>query len=196
MLQFLPLIVKNSWRNRRRTSLTVASVAASLSLLGILMAIYHAFYFSEPAPEQALRLVARNKVSLIFPLPESYGQKIRAVPGVREVMMRQWFGGMYKDRLPQNMFARFAIEPDKLFTLRGEMRIPEDQKKAFQRERQGCLIGLPLAEKYNLKPGDRLTLQGDIYPGNYEFIVAGIYDSPGNNETLYFHRKFLEESMA
>ena len=53
MLGYLPLIAKNCWRNRRRTTLTILSIAASLSLLGIFMAIYAAFYFSEPTPEQA-----------------------------------------------------------------------------------------------------------------------------------------------
>src|SRR6476661_3676943 len=115
MLRYLPLVSKNAWRNRRRTVLTILSVAASLSLLGILMAIYAAFYVSEPPPEQALRLTVRNKVSLVFPMPQAYGEKIKRIPGVRAVMAQQWFGGMYKNNRPENLFARFAIEPDKIF---------------------------------------------------------------------------------
>src|SRR6266567_2595161 len=106
MLRYLPLIAKNCWRNRRRTILTILSVAASLSLLGILMAIYAAFYLREPPPAQALRLAVVNKVSLIFPLPEAYREKIKLVPGVREIMAQQWFGGVYKDRRAENVFAR------------------------------------------------------------------------------------------
>jgi putative ABC transport system permease protein len=83
MLGYLPLIAKNCWRNRRRTTLTILSIAASLSLLGIFMAIYAAFYFSEPTPEQALRLATVNKVSLVFPMPEAYREKIKRIPGVR-----------------------------------------------------------------------------------------------------------------
>src|SRR3954447_19429632 len=105
MLRYLPLIVKNAWRNRRRTILTVLSIAASLSLLGILMAIYAAFYASQPPPAQALRVAVRNKVSLVFPLPESYAMKIKRILGVREVMAQQWFGGVYKDSRPENLFA-------------------------------------------------------------------------------------------
>ncbi len=122
MLRYLPLIAKNAWRNRRRTILTILSIAASLSLLGILMAIYAAFYVSEPPPAQALRLAVTNKVSLTFSMPEAYREKIKQIPGVREVMAEQWFGGMYKDRRPENLFARFAIEPDKIFTIRSEMK--------------------------------------------------------------------------
>src|SRR5437867_1961734 len=146
MFKYFPLIAKNAWRNRRRTTLTVLSIAASLSLLGILMAIYAAFYLSEPAPAQALRLAVSNKVSLVFPLPEAYRVKIKRVPGVREVMVSQWFGGVYKDRRPENLFARFGIEPDKVFTIHSEFRLPEEQKIAFQRERTACLIGRQLSE--------------------------------------------------
>src|SRR5437762_3282859 len=147
MFRYFPLVLKNAWRNRRRTVLTILSIAASLSLLGILMAIYAAFYFNEPPPEQALRLAVRNKVSLVFPLPEAYREKIRRIPGVREVMAQQWFGGFYKDRRPEHVFARFAIEPDKIFTVLGELEVPEEQKIAFQRERTACLIGRKLSDK-------------------------------------------------
>jgi len=195
MLGYLPLIAKNCWRNRRRTTLTILSIAASLSLLGIFMAIYAAFYFSEPTPEQALRLATVNKVSLVFPMPEAYREKIKRIPGVREVMVSQWFGGVYIDNRPEHMFARFAIEPDKMFTIHGEMKLPEEQKIAFQRERTACLIGRQLSEKIGKKLGDRITIQGDIFPIPLELTVRAIYDSAENNENLYFDRKYLDESI-
>src|SRR5215471_9789811 len=97
MARHLPLILKNCWRNRRRTVLTVLSIGVSLCLLGVLMAIYHAFYFADPPPGSALRLVSRNKVSLAFPMPQSYRDKIKQISGVREVGISQWFGGKYID---------------------------------------------------------------------------------------------------
>jgi len=187
--------MKNVWRNRRRTLLTILSIAASLSLLGILMAIYAAFYFSAPPPAQALRLVVRNKVSLVFPMPEAYREKIKRIPGVQEVTAQQWFGGMYKNNRPENLFARFAIEPDKIFIVRGEMKVPEEQKTAFQRERTACLIGRQLADKIKVGLGDRITLQGDIFPITLELTVRAIFDSEQNSEVLYFDRKYLDESI-
>ena len=195
MLRHLPLILKNSWRNRRRTLLTILSVGVSLCLLGILMAIYHAFYFSEPNASQALRLVTRNKVSLAFPMPQSYREKIRQIPGVQEVGISQWFGGVYIDRRPEHMFARFAVEPDKIFTIHGEMTIPEDQKKAFQQERTACIAGRLLAEKYNWHLGERITLQGDIFPVTLELTLRGVFEHADNPEVLYFSREYLEESL-
>jgi putative ABC transport system permease protein len=195
MFRYLPLVTRNAWRNRRRTVLTILSVAASLSLLGILMAIYAAFYASDPPPEQALRLTVRNKVSLVFPIPEAYREKIKRIPGVREVMGQQWFGGVYKNNRPENLFARFAIEPDKIFIVRGEMRLPQEQKAAFQRERTACLIGRQLAGKIHAGLGDRIALQGDIFPVTLELTVRAIFDTEENNEVLYFNRKYLDESV-
>jgi putative ABC transport system permease protein len=196
MFRYLPLIIKNCWRNRRRTTLTIVSIGVSMCLLGVLMALYHAFYFGEPAPEEALRLVTRNKTSLAFPLPEFYGQKIHQIPGVRETMISQWYGGVYKDaRDPKNFFARFAVEANKLFDIYSEFRIPEEQKKAFARERTACVIGRDLAVKFHFHENDRITLVGDIFPGTLELTVKGIFESPRPSEVLYFHREYLMEGL-
>jgi len=194
MIRYLPLIFKNALRSRRRSILTICSVAASLCLLGVLMAIYHAFYFGQATPAQALRLVARNRISLATVMPISYRQKIQQVPGVREVMIMQWFGGVYKDS--KNVFARFAIEPSRLFTLYPEYITSEEEKKAFIRERSACMIGRAIADKYNIKLGDRMTLTGDIFPVTMEFTVRAIYDSADNNETMYFNLDYLFESLS
>ncbi len=197
MVRFLPLAVRNSWRNRRRTVLTILSTGASLCLFGVLLAVYAAFYYAEPSPAQASRLLVRNRVSLAFPMPMYYGDRMRRVPGVREVAMSQWFGGKYKDsRDPKNFFARLAIEPDKLFTVRSELQMPEDQKRAFLRERTACVLGRPLADRLGIALGDRLTLVGDIFPVNLDLTVRGIFDAPDNAEVLYFPWKYLEESIA
>jgi putative ABC transport system permease protein len=193
MFRYLPLIIKNGLRNRRRSILTICSVAASLCLLGVLMAIYHAFYFGQATPEQALRLVTRNKISLATVMPISYRQKILQIPGVREAMVTQWFGGVYKE--PKNVFARFAIEPSRIFTLYPEYKTTEEEKKAFQRERSACMIGRAIADKYNIKLGDRVTLKGDIFPVTLELTTRAIYDSTENNESLYFNLDYLFESL-
>jgi putative ABC transport system permease protein len=193
MFRFLPLVLKNCWRNRRRTFLTIASISVSMCLLGVMIAMYHALYLSDATPEQALRVVTRNKISLTQQMPESYKNRIKQIPGVREVMVSQWFGGTYKD--PKNFFARFAADSDKVFTIFQDLKIPADQRIAFERDRTGCVIGRDLAIKYKLNIGDRLTLVGDIFPGDYEFTIRGIFDSPRASEILYFSRDYLEQSL-
>ncbi|HLY61428.1 MAG TPA: ABC transporter permease [Terriglobia bacterium] len=197
MFKHLPLVFKNSWRNKRRTFLTIASVGVSLCLLGLLMAIYHALFFNTPTPGSEMRLVTRNRVSLGQPLPAFYGEKIRAIPGVRETEVEQWTGGKYIDDHPEHMFARMAIEPDKFFTVYPDVKIPEDQKKAFQKERSACIAGRELVEKLHWKLGDHITIKGDIFPVDLEFTLRGIFvsDDAFMSRALYYNREFLEQSL-
>jgi putative ABC transport system permease protein len=194
---YLPLIAKNSFRNRRRSLLTILSIAASLCLLGLLLTIYHTFFFTEATPDQALRLVTRNRVSLANPLPISYQQQIKQVPGVKEAMIFQWFGGVYKDsRDPANFFARFAVEAEKFGVTHPDYKLPDDERQAFVNDRTGCIVGRKTATRHNLKPGDRVTLTGDIFPITLELTVRGVYDNKIDSESLFFHYKYMNESLA
>ena len=196
MLRYIPLVFKSSMRNRRRSVLTILSIGVSLSLLGVLMAVYYAFYFSDPTPDQALRIVVRNKVSLVNYLPLSYANQIKQIPGVVQLAGSNWYGGTYKDsRDSKNFFGRFATEPEQILKVRPEMKLTEEEKKAFIHERTACIIGRQLAENLGLKLGDRVPLQGDIYPGNIELTVRGIFEAPINNEVLYFNREYIWEGL-
>ena len=196
MFAHLPFILKNALRNRRRSLLTVLSIAASLCLLGVLMAFYHVFFLEEPTEQQALRLWTRNRVSLANPLPLSYKQQIQQVPGVKHVGVFQWFGGSYKDaRDPKNMFGRFAVDPDLLADLYPEYVVLADQRKAFQQERSACIVGDKLARRLGFRVGDRVQLVGDIFPVTLDLVVRGIYTAPRDNENLLFHFDYLNQSL-
>jgi putative ABC transport system permease protein len=197
MFRYLPLIIKNSLRNRRRSILTVGSMAVSLCLLGVLMAMYHALFMGQPSESQALRLICRNRVSLTQPIPIYFRDKIRQIPGVHEVMVWQWFGGVYKDnRDPKNAFPRFGAEPDRLFKVHQEFRMPEDQQLAFQHERTGAVVSRELAEKQNFKIGDRITLVGDYMPVTLDLKLVGIFDEPEKMAVMYFNREYLKEALG
>jgi len=197
MLSFATLIARNSIRSRRRSVLTILSIAISFCLMGVLMAMYSLFFLSDPVPDQALRLIVRNRISFTNPLPVSYIDKIRTVPGVREVMIQQWFGGTYKDsRQPTNNFARFAVEPEKLFRLHPEYAISRTEAQDFIKRRDSCILGRALAGRLGIKLGDRVALEGDIFPARLDLIVAGFYESAIDNEALYFHNEYLNESLS
>ncbi len=197
MFRHLPLIFKNSLRNRRRSLLTIISIAASLCLLGTLLALYNSFFHAEVTPDQALRLITRNRVSLANPLPFSYQQQIKQIPGVKEAMILQWFGGTYKDaRDPANMFARFAVEAEKLAVVNPEYKLPEAERAAFLQEQAACIVGRKTATRHNMKIGDRLAIDGDIFPVKLDLVVRGIYDCDIDNESLFFHYKYLNESLS
>jgi putative ABC transport system permease protein len=196
MFRYFPLAFKNTLRNHRRTFLTVSSIAVSLCLLGVLIAIYHALFMGQQTPGQALRLVVRHRVSLAQPIPAAYEAKIRTVPGVKEVSVWNWFGGTYKDARDQkNFFARLGVEPKAFMTIRTQMEMPEDQRRAFITDRTGCVISRDLAEKLNIKLGDRVTLIGDIYPVTLDLKVVGIFDDPDAKQTLFFNYDYLRDAL-
>jgi putative ABC transport system permease protein len=196
VFRYFSLAFKNSLRNRRRSALTISSIAVSLCLLGVLIAMYHALFFAQETPGQALRLVTRHKVSLAQPLPVAYEAKIRSVPGVKQVSVWNWFGGTYKDnRDSKNFFARMGVEPKAFMEIRTQMEMPEDQRRAFINDRTGCVVSKDLAEKLNFKLGDRITLVGDIYPVNLELKVVGIFDDPDAQDTLFFNYDYLRDAL-
>jgi len=188
---------KNALRNRRRSLLTIASIAVSLCVLGLLMSLYRGLFLSGPAtPAQALRLVVHHRVSMTQAIPMSYVDRVRRIPGVRAAQEWDWFGGTYKDARDQrNFFARFIIEPDKLFTIIPEIQLPEDQKQAFLHERTGCIVGKDIAEKFHWKLGDRITLVGDIWPITLELKLVGIYENPLDNASMYFNADYPREAL-
>jgi len=196
MLRYSSLALRNILRNTRRSILTIASMAVSLCLLGVLIAMYHALYFGEQTPGQAIRLITRHKVSLGQAIPYAYEQKIRSVPGVKEVSAWNWFGGTYKDaRESKNFFARMGVEPKQFFTIRTQLVMPEDQRHAFLTDKTGCIISSDLAKSLNLKLGDRITLVGDIYPVNLELKVVGVFDDPDTVQSLFFNADYLRDAL-
>ena len=188
-------VTKNAFRNKRRSTLTVLSIAFSLLLLTLMMTIWRAFYLDQGSAESSERLVTRHRVSLTFSLPGFYREKIRAIPGVVSVVPVSWFGGIYKDQKPENFFAQFGTDPEEFFKTFRDMRMPEDQAKAWQRDRQGVIVNDTLAAKYGWKLGDRIVLQGTIYPVNLELNVRGIFHSVPDNKSVYFNSKYVEEAV-
>jgi putative ABC transport system permease protein len=188
-------VTKNAFRNKRRSILTVLSIAFSLLLLTLMMTIWRAFYLSDGSAESAQRLVVRHRVSLTFSLPGFYREKIRAIPGVVSVVPVSWFGGIYKDQKPENFFAQFGTDPEEFFQTFRDLEIPQDQIKAWQRDRQGVIVDDTLAAKYGWKPSDRIVLQGTIYPVNLELNIRGIFHSTPDNKSVYFNSKYVEEAV-
>src|SRR5215470_7281371 len=197
MFRYVSLVMKNTLRNRRRSILTMASVAASLCLLSVLAAIYRVLFFGGAStPAQALRLITHHKVSLAQPLPIAYIGQIRQAPGVKAATAWQWFGGAYRDAQdPRNFFARFAVYPSETFRVWPDYEIAEDQRLAFERRRTACVASRTLADKFGWKPGERITLIGDSFPVSLDLTLVGIFDGAENSEILYFNYDYLRESL-
>jgi len=188
-------VAKSAFRNKRRSLLTVASIAFSLLLLCIMLCVWRSFYIDKGAPDSALRIMTRHKVSLANFLPIYYRDKIRAVPGVVHVVPMTWFGGIYKDEKPENFFAQMATDPDEYFDVAADKVMPADQLAAWKRDRAGCVVDADLARKHHWKIGDHIILQGTIFPANLDLTLRGIYSIDPPQSNLYFHTKYLEESV-
>jgi len=193
---YLPFILKNALRNPGRSALTAGSIAASFCMLGVLSALYHLFFFAPDTNESAQRLIVRNRISIANLLPLSYRNQIRNVPGVKEVIVFQWFGGVYKDsRDPANFFPRFAVDAARLFGMHPEYKVSDDQRAAFINERTACMVGRAIANRLNLKLGDRMPITGDAFPVNLNLTLRAIYDSEADDADLFFHYDYLDELL-
>jgi putative ABC transport system permease protein len=188
-------VVRNTFRNKRRSLLTMISISFSLLLLTLMICIWRAFYVDQVAPEASRRLIIRDRVSLAFFLPEFYRAKIRAVPGVTAVVPVTWFGGRYIDDRPEHFFAQVATDPDEYLKVASDKIVPPDQLKAWQQDRAGALVDVTLATKYHWKIGDKITLQGTIFPVNPELTIRAIYHRDPPQNGLYFDTKYLEEAV-
>jgi putative ABC transport system permease protein len=195
-MSFFLLIFKSAFRNRLRTLLTATGVAIAIVAFLALRTFISAWYAGVES-SSADRLIARNKISITVPLPLAYVQKIRDLLGDRgQVSYESWFGGVYpKDE--HGFFASLAAD-EAVFKLYPEIVIPPDRWEAWMSDRQGALVGVRLAEKYGWKIGDRVTLRGAIYGGNWDFTVEGMYQSTSkavDQSSFFFHWKYLNETV-
>lgn len=188
------LILKNTLRHKLRTFLTFLGIAIAVIAFGLLQTVVTAWHLGVEA-SHANRLVSRHAVSFIFPLPLAYNDRILHLRGVDDVCYANWFGGVYIDK--KQFFARMAVS-DNFFDIYPEYIVPKDELKTYLRERNACIIGSELAKRYNLKIGDIMPLDGDIFPGKWEFVVRGIYtpgDKAADPSNMVFHWTYLDESM-
>ena len=191
-MKFLPFVLRNLLRNKRRSALTAFAVGVSVFLV---VALRTALYqlMTPPAEQSRFRLVSLHASSLQSPLPEGHVEKIRHVPGVLKTTPMTWFNGQWQK--PENFFANFEIEAETFWDVFPEQVLPEPEKRAFLKDPRGCFAGRDLAKKFGWKIGDKILLTGTIYPCDLDLNLHGIYDGP-DSTWLLFHRKYAEESLG
>lgn len=192
---FLKLILRNLGRQKLRNGLTGLGLVVAISAFGLLRTVVDAWYAGAEATS-ANRLITRNAISLVFPLPISYLQRIRQVDGVTVASYASWFAGVYID--PKNFFPQFAVEPESYLSMYPEYLLSAEERSAFFHDRQGVVVGRKLAEQFNWKIGDTVPLRGTIYPGSYSFVLRGIYrgiDRKTDETQFFFHWNYLNERL-
>jgi len=194
-MRFLHLVLRSLLRSRRRTVLTVLSLAVSVMLVAILQSVLFTLDSFAHNPNASNRIAVRHKVSITNLIPYRYIEWLRQQPEVDAVMGLQWFGGVYQD--PKNFFPNFAADPEPITRVFKEelVEYSEAQFKDFVRDRNSCIAGHALMEKYGWKVGDVITLKGTIFPMDARLTIRGTWRSRrGTDEqALYFHWKLVEE---
>lgn len=191
----LKFIIRNALRHKLRTALTIIGVAVAVLAFGLLRTLVDLWYLGVETAS-ASRLVTRNAVSLVFPLPISYKDRIRQAEGVRGVSWGNWFGGIYISE--KNFFPNFAVDPSSYMALYPEYVLTDEEKKSFILDRRGAVVGRNLVERFGWKVGDIVTLKGTIFPGEWEFVIRGVYRGAQRNtdETQFiFHWEYLNETI-
>ena len=188
-------ILKNALRNKRRAMLSILSVAVSLFLLVTLLVALRELTLPPEDLGAALRVVVRSKISIANPLPARQRPIIERIPGIEAVAPFTWFGGNFKNEEALT-FAQFATEPKLMRVIFGESKMPEDQRQAFEKDQQACIIGKLTADKYHLQVGDHISLESTIYPATLEFHIAGIYYGTIDDRNMFFHHKYFDEATG
>lgn len=194
-MKIFKLVFKNAFRHKLRSFLTILGIAIAVIAFGVLRTVVTAWYVGVEATS-ANRLVTRQAVSFIFPLPFTYRDKILQIPGVSQVTFATWFQGVYIDK--NQFFARFSCDAETMFEVYPEFLLSKNELETFKREQNSCVVGEDIAKQYKLKIGDVMPIEGDIYPGKWEFVIRGIYkprDKTTDATQMMFHWNYVNERM-
>lgn len=188
-------MLRNALRHKLRSLLTILGVGVAVMAFALLRTVVTAWHAGVEA-SAANRLISRHAVSFVFPLPLAYRDRIARVPGVNKVTYAVWFSGVYVDK--NQFFARLGVDSETFFDVYPEFLVDKEQFEVFKRERNAAIIGIDIAQRYNLKIGDIMPVEGDVFPGQWEFVVRGIYtprDQTTDPATMMFHYKYIEERI-
>jgi len=197
-VKLFKIVLKNLFRHRLRTILTMLGIGTAVMAFGLIRTIVGAWN-AGVAASSANRMITRHSVSFIFPVPLPYRQTLARVPNVAAVSWANWFGGVYGDPNDfKNFWPRLAVDPDTYFDLYPEFQLAPDQLAAFKKERNSAVIGRKLAAQHGFKLGDVITMEGDIFPGRWEWVVRGIYtgrDQTVDETQMFFQWNYLFEQV-
>ncbi len=188
------LIAKSTARNRRRTALTVASVAISMTLLAVFSAVLH--YFQSPLmpPSFHLLLMVTPRTSLMIPLPLSYGDRIRRLPGIVDLTPINMVDTVYGPQ--DDLIFALACDAETYLRVYPSWHLSAEQREAFIREKSSMIAGKSTAAKYGWKLGDHIALRSGGYHVTLELVLRGIYTSDEDESLLAFHWDYLNDVLG
>lgn len=195
-MNLVRIAVRNLLRNKMRTFLTILGAAVAIVAFVMLRTVLSSW--SAAADYAAKdRLGTRHKVTFTMGMPKNYVDQVRMVPGVKQATFMSWFGGK-NPKKPEEFFATLAVDTNTAFEVMDELVVPPEQMQSWKEDRKGAIVGDVLARQLGIKVGDKFTLQGSIYPGDWEYNISGIYTATRRSvdrSTFIFHWSYLNESL-
>ncbi|SEQ03085.1 putative ABC transport system permease protein [Solimonas aquatica] len=201
-MKYLPLLWASLWRKKLRTLFTALSIIIAFLLFGMLQGVNNAFNRTIEL-SNVNRLIVISKIALTESLPFSYTQQIESLPGVARVCYQSWFGSYYQD--PKNFVFAFPVDPERMFEVYSEFKLPPEQLEAFKHTRSGAVVGADLAREYGWKIGDRVPLHSTIWTrkadgqSDWSFDIVGIYTVPSDRSQenqFFFQHEYFDEARA
>lgn len=200
-MKYLPLIWSGIWRKPGRTALVLLQVAVAFALFGVLQGM----------KTGVDRSIANTRADVLFvgsadfggaPLPFSYFDRLRSVPGMKSVSFADGFLGTYQ-RPTEPVFV-LAIQPTNLWlTLVPEIfQVAPTDLEALAKTRDGALITTDIGKKYGWRIGDRIPLTSNILQidgsGTWTFQIVGTFKDhePGEAGIIVANYDYLDKARA
>jgi putative ABC transport system permease protein len=192
-MKFLPLVWRNLLRNRLRSLLTAAAIMLAIALVCFLRTMPAGFDAFLEQVARNTRISVHNSAGLVYPLPYSTLQKVRAMPGVVAAVSQGWFGGMV-DPDQGIQFPSFVMDADQIAQVYEDYELDPDQVADFQRYRDGAIVGRGTLERMGWRIGDLVTLHSNVFPVSLELRIVGEIPA-ARAPHLWLRRDYLEQAM-
>ena len=190
-MKLLILAMKNLTRNRLRSLLTIAGVAAGMFLYASVQTMQHSLSVATQSSADDTTLVVYRE-NRFCPstsrLPEHYLSTIKRIPGVKEVIPIQIAVNNCGASLDVITFR--GVPPETLKQYNPGITVIDGSFDNFLNRADGALVGQHLAERRGLSPGDKFEAVG------VNVTVAGIITSntPQDENVAYVHLPFLQQA--
>ncbi len=191
-MKYTALVFKNLVRSKRRTFLTVLSIAVSLFIFSALVSIPTVANEILGNTASSTRIATHNKAGLAYSIPVAYKQRIETVPHVEVVVPESWFGGVYHEVYDQ--FPNLAADPENVDKMWPDWGISAEQFEQFKKIRTAALVGGDTMKRFHLHVGQQIQLKGTLYPFNVTLQIVGTISGKAPPDFLLFRRDYLEEA--
>ena len=193
-MKYTALVLKNLVRSKRRTILTVLSIAVSLFIFSALVSVPTVVQQILSDTAASTRIATHNKAGLAYSIPIAYKQRLETIPHVEVVLAESWFGGVYHEVSDQ--FPNLAVDPEQADLMWPDYGISKEQFAQFKKIRTACLVGGETMKRFDLHLGQQIQLRGTLYPFNVTLNIVGTFSGKAPPNFLLFRRDYLEEAAG